>query len=97
MAPIGDKLRENRLRWFGHVSRRPIDAPVRKVEMININGSRKGRGRPKKSLKEVIKNDLSSLGLSKEVALDRARWKMKIHVALFNFLMPCCLLHFYAC
>lgn len=29
-------------------------------------------GQPKKSLKEVIKYDLSFLGLSKEVALDRA-------------------------
>ena len=81
VAPISDKLRENRLRWFGYVCRRPVDAPARKVEKINIHGPRKGRGRPKKSLKEVIENDLYFLGLSKEVALNRTRWKMEIHVA----------------
>ncbi|VFQ88977.1 unnamed protein product [Cuscuta campestris] len=29
MAPVEDKLREARLRWFGHVRRRNSDAPVR--------------------------------------------------------------------
>ena len=28
-APIDDKLRENRLKWFEHICRRPIDAIVR--------------------------------------------------------------------
>ncbi|PKA59726.1 isoleucyl-tRNA synthetase [Apostasia shenzhenica] len=32
VAPIEDKLRESRLRWFGHLNRRPIEAPVRKIE-----------------------------------------------------------------
>lgn len=29
VAAIKDKIKENRLRWFGHASRRPTDAPVR--------------------------------------------------------------------
>ena len=29
IAPIEEKMRENRLRWFSHVRRRPTDAPVR--------------------------------------------------------------------
>ncbi|KAM1019201.1 hypothetical protein ACFX2I_040617 [Malus domestica] len=32
VAEIVGKLRENWLRWFGHVQRRPIDAPVRRCE-----------------------------------------------------------------
>ena len=36
VAPIEDKMRENRLRWFGHIRRRPMDAPVRRVEKIDI-------------------------------------------------------------
>ena len=36
VAPIKDKINENRLRWFGHIGRRPMDAPIRKVEKIDI-------------------------------------------------------------
>ena len=36
VASIEEKIRENRLRWFGHVRRRPADAPVRRVERINL-------------------------------------------------------------
>ena len=32
VAPIENKMRENRLRWFGHIRRRPNDAPVRRME-----------------------------------------------------------------
>ncbi|KAL6548005.1 hypothetical protein OROHE_009710 [Orobanche hederae] len=32
VASIEDKMMENRLRWFGHVRRRPVDAPVRRLE-----------------------------------------------------------------
>ncbi|XP_071694390.1 uncharacterized protein [Rutidosis leptorrhynchoides] len=35
---ISDKLREGRLRWFGHVRRRPITAPVRRVEALTVDG-----------------------------------------------------------
>jgi hypothetical protein len=31
VAPIVEKMVENRLRWFGHVERRPVDSVVRRV------------------------------------------------------------------
>jgi len=43
VAPIKDKMRETRLRWFGHVKRMSVDAPVRRSEMINIPGGKRGR------------------------------------------------------
>jgi len=46
---IEDKLRESRLRWFGHVRRSSVDAPVRRCESISLPDGRRGRGRPKKS------------------------------------------------
>jgi len=42
VAPIEDKMRETRLRWFGHVKRRSVDTPVRRCEMINIPGGKRG-------------------------------------------------------
>jgi len=34
VAPIVEKLVENRLKWFGHVQRRPVDAVVRRVDQM---------------------------------------------------------------
>ena len=45
--PIGDKMRESRLRWFGHVQQRPMTVPVRWSETIQVEGARRTRGRPK--------------------------------------------------
>lgn len=32
VVPIQNKLRENRLKWFGHIYHRPADAVVKKKE-----------------------------------------------------------------
>ena len=32
VVPITEKLVENRLRWFDHIQRRPINASVRRVD-----------------------------------------------------------------
>ena len=40
-------MRENRLRWFDHIGRRPMDAPIRRVEKIDIEQDKKLRGRLK--------------------------------------------------
>ena len=45
VAPIEDKLRENRLKWFGHVQRRSLDPPVRKGDRIMVQGDVRGRGK----------------------------------------------------
>ena len=36
VAHIEDKMRENRLQWFGHIRRRSMDAPVRKVKRLTL-------------------------------------------------------------
>nr|XP_016513303.1 PREDICTED: uncharacterized protein LOC107830295 [Nicotiana tabacum] len=53
VASVEDKLRESRLRWFGHVRRRGMDAPVRRCERLSMAGLKKGRGRPEKYWGEV--------------------------------------------
>ncbi|KAI0504889.1 hypothetical protein KFK09_015843 [Dendrobium nobile] len=36
VAPVIDKIRESRLRWFGHIKRRPSDDPVRRVDVLDL-------------------------------------------------------------
>ena len=56
VASIEDKIREPRLRWFGHI-RRSMNATVRRCEKLDRSDYRRGRGRPKKSWSEVIRHD----------------------------------------
>ncbi|KAJ9174010.1 hypothetical protein P3X46_017085 [Hevea brasiliensis] len=43
VVPIEDKLREERLRCFGHMKRRHTEAPVRQVEHIRLEDRKKKR------------------------------------------------------
>ena len=62
-------LQQNRLRWYGHV--------LRKDE---VEGSRP-RGRPKKTWKEVVREDCQARKLNKEDAMDRCKWRKMIKEA----------------
>ena len=81
VAPIKEKMRENRLRWFGYIQRRPTNAPVRKSDVIHIKGNTRGRGRPKLTWIEIINKDLVWYGLTDIMVLDRVEWRNMIHVA----------------
>lgn len=81
VVTIEDKLREWRLRWFGHVMRRPREAPVRKVEDIKILGRKKGRGRPRLTWRRVVQYDMKDLNISEEVVQNRSEWRKRIHIA----------------
>lgn len=35
------KIKQNRLRWFGHVGRKNIDKMVKEIEEIRIKGNRR--------------------------------------------------------
>lgn len=54
VATIVDKIRETRLRWFGHVQRRL----VRKSLAMTVDGPPRGRGMPKRTWMEVVKIDM---------------------------------------
>ena len=71
-------MRENRLRWFGHVRRRPTDALVRRVEHINLGQVKRAQGRPKKTWMEVIRQDIEAKGPSEGILLDRNEWRKLI-------------------
>jgi len=80
VVPIEDKLREIRLRWFSHVKRMSADAPVRRYEGINILRGKRGKGRPKRSLGEMIREDLKVVWLTEDMAQDRRLWRDRIKI-----------------
>ena len=41
MIPINEKMRENHLRWFGHVQRIVVSALGTKSELIKVEGMKK--------------------------------------------------------
>ncbi|KAM2360015.1 hypothetical protein ACFXTH_002458 [Malus domestica] len=81
VAEIEGNMRENRLRWFGHVQRRPTDAPIKRCDYGTEVQGRRGRGRPRKTLEETLRKDLEYLDLTEDMTQDRAQWRSKIHIA----------------
>jgi hypothetical protein len=80
VAPITDKLKETRLRWYGHVQRREEDHLVKRAMDLVVEGKRP-RGRPNLRWMDKIKAELKESGLTERDALDRAKWKGKIRPA----------------
>ncbi|GJS02083.1 hypothetical protein Tco_0318591 [Tanacetum coccineum] len=67
---IINKMREGRLRWFRHVRRRPLSAPVRRVETLVVDSLRR-RGRPKFKWEDRVKHDMKELLLSEDMIYDK--------------------------
>jgi len=55
VAPIVEKIVETRLRWFGHVEIRIMDALVSRVNRMEGCQITRGRGRPRNTISETIK------------------------------------------
>ncbi|VDP09235.1 unnamed protein product [Heligmosomoides polygyrus] len=73
-TPIQLKMREQRLRWYGHVLRRPENHLIRLTLDFETPGMRP-RGAPRKRWKNVIMRDLAEIGATADDAFDRMRWQ----------------------
>lgn len=71
-----DNIKES----VGHVVRVPIDFVVRKVDQMDKSQIVKGRGWPRKTIREVTKKDININNLDKIMVLDRTLWPKLIHV-----------------
>ena len=80
VAPIEEKLVQHRLRWFGHIRRRPLEAPVHSGRLKHAENVKRGRGSPNLTWEESIKTNLKDWSITKELAMDRGAWKLDIHV-----------------
>ena len=66
-------LQQNRLRWCGHVLRRDGEDWVRKCMEHEVEGSGP-RGGPRKTWREVVREDCQARKLNKGDAVDRCKW-----------------------
>ena len=73
-------MRENRLRCFDHVRRKPTDTLVRRVEGIKLRQVKRAQGRPKKIWMEVIRQDIEAKGINEGILLDKNEWRKLIDV-----------------
>ena len=75
---FGEKTREARLRWYGHVLRKDDGYIGRRMLRMELPGKRK-RGRPKRRFMDVVKEDMAEVEVTEEDAEDRRNWRWKIH------------------
>ena len=75
---LGMKMREGRLRWYGHVMRRGQEYVKRKMMKMELPGKRR-RGRPKRRFLDVVKEDMGKVGAMETDVEDRKMWRMMIH------------------
>ena len=66
------------------MKRSSIYALVKRCERINIPEGKRGRGRPKKSLDEVIRDDLKVVGLMEDMTHDMRLWRDGIRILDFK-------------
>ena len=60
VAPLYEKLRAGRLRWFGHVQRRDQTYVGERVEALEVG--RRKQGRPRRRMKDCYEDDVKEVG-----------------------------------
>ena len=74
VVSVSDVVRQDRLRWFGHVERKDADDWVSACRNMVVCGE-KGRGRGKKTWRECVADDMRRMHLKTEDAQDRVIWR----------------------
>ncbi|KAK6764660.1 hypothetical protein RB195_024836 [Necator americanus] len=76
VVPITEKMKEARLRWFGHVLWREEDSVAKTALKLDVSGVRP-RGRPKIRWLDRVKLDMIDARLCTADAMDRTKWKTR--------------------
>ena len=71
---LGMKMRECRLRWYGHIMRRDKEYVRRKMIEMELPGKRR-KGRPKRRFLNPVKEDMRKVGAKETDVEDRTVWR----------------------
>ena len=81
LTSLESRLRKNRLRWYEHVGRgKKWMNHCTQVEVVLC----RGRGRPRKTLKESVKVDLCLWNIHQNMVHDRTKWKNATNQEIAN-------------
>ncbi|EYC29922.1 hypothetical protein Y032_0005g2334 [Ancylostoma ceylanicum] len=80
VAPIADKMKEARLRWFGDVCHREEESVAKTALNLNVKGTRP-RGRPKTHWLDYVKPDMAEVQLTTRDADNRKKWRRRCSTA----------------
>ena len=80
VTEIVEKVRETRMRWYGHVQRMENIDEVKTTMEKEVQGRRR-RGRSRKRWIDCIRKDLKDLRVDPEDALERSFWRARIRAA----------------
>ena len=77
VASIANKMREARLRWYGHVKRRDMEYVGQRALRMELPGKRR-RGRPKRRYMDALVEDMKVAGVQEKDTQDRIKWRQQI-------------------
>ena len=84
--PLTDLLRCHRLRWYGHVQR---DVGVLNDALnMEVQGGTRGRGRPKKTWMECVKNDIKTWNMPANEIHNCGKWQATIKESMRSSKLP---------
>ena len=75
IAKLGDKLRNARLRWYGHAKRREEDYVEKRMMEMAVPGRRK-RENPRRRWMDFVRKEMERVGAREADEVDRVKWKI---------------------
>ena len=75
IAKLGDKLRNARLRWYGHVKRREEGCVGKRMMEMAVPGRRK-KGRPRRRWMDLVREYIKRVGAKEGDKVDQDQWKI---------------------